>query len=137
MRTLVSTSSSLIAHPRDVGDDDRSRLADARERDDSPRQIKSGHAWIWVRLIGVAFLFKVFESVYQLALQIATISNLMTVASVVGAEPNQQAYRLWIGVVLLAAQIAVFALLTFYFLRKGKAVHKLLMFERRGQAAAN
>ena len=133
MRTLASKSPVLIARPRDIPDEPPLAAPEAQPRERPPAS-KAGTAWIWVRLIGVAFLFKVFETAYDLVIQLGMISNIFTVASVVGAEPNgQQTYRLWIGVVLMAGQIALFALLTYYFLRRGKAVHSMLMFERNGK----
>jgi hypothetical protein len=132
MATFVSRSHSLIARPHSVADETEVPAAASVQRD-RPAASKAGMAWIWVRLIGVAFLFKTLEVAYDLILQLGMISNIFTVASVVGATPGNQTYRLWIGVVLLAAQIIVFGLFTYYLLRKGKAVHSLLMFERNGK----
>jgi len=131
----------------------RSTLADA-ERDRSPPSVgsarspaqplrhtdpasKSGLAWIAVRVIGLLLLSKACVTAYELILQLGVISNIFTAASVLGAQPGEQAYRLWIGVVLMVVQIVVIGFLSYYFLRKGKGVHKLLMFERNGPLRAD
>ncbi len=129
MRTLVSKRHTLIAGPGDFAA--ASPIAAPEVR---PAMTKSGMAWIWVRLIGVAFLFKIFETAYDLVMQLGLISNIFTVASVVGAEPGPQTNRLWIGVVLMAGQVLLYSFLTYYFLRRGRAIHRALMFERNGKS---
>jgi len=135
MRTLVSKRHTLIAGPGDFVAESPVAPPEVAPRE-KPAMTKSGMAWIWVRLIGVAFLFKVFETGYDLVMQLGLISNIFTVASVVGAEPGPQTNRLWIGVVLMSGQFLFFSFLTYYFLRRGRALHRALMFERNGKSSA-
>jgi hypothetical protein len=135
MRTLVSKRHTLIARPGELLPESPVAPPEVQPRE-KPALSKSGLAWVWVRLIGVAFLFKIFETGYDLVMQLGLISNIFTVASVVGAEPGPQTSRLWIGVVLMAGQLLLFCFLTYYFLRRGRAVHRMLMFERNGKPSA-
>src|ERR1043165_8043076 len=136
MRILVSKRHTLIARPGEIVSDSPVAPPDVQPRVERPPISKSGMAWIWVRLIGVAFLFKIFETGYDLVMQLGLISNIFTVASVVGAQPGPQTSRLWIGVVLMAGQLLFYSLLTYYLLRRGKIVHRLLMFERGTKSSA-
>jgi hypothetical protein len=134
MRTLLQKRHTLIAGPGDFAAESPEASPEVQPRE-RLALTKSGMAWVWVRLIGVAFLLKVFETTYDLVMQLGLISNIFTVASVVGAEPGPQTSRLWIGVVLMAGQILFYSLLTYYLLRRGKAVHRTLMFERGNRPA--
>jgi len=99
-----------------------------------PAFSKADAAWITVRFLGVLMFLKVCSIGYDLVVQLGMMFNLFTVASIVGAEPNGQAsFRLWIGVVLMIAQLAVFGLLTYYLLRKGRALHRVFMFTPRAR----
>src|ERR1043165_5194239 len=113
MRTLVSKRHTLIARPGELVGESPIAPPEVVPRE-KPALSKSGMAWIWVRLIGVAFLFKIFETGYDLVMQLGLISNIFTVASVVGAEPGPQTSRLWIGVVLMAGQLLLFCFVTYY-----------------------
>jgi hypothetical protein len=119
MRTSFQERSSIVELPAQ-----RPQVEAIR---DEPAT-KAGVAWIMIRLVGFSFLAQACVSAYQLVIQLGMIFNLFTVASMVGAEPNGQTFRLWIGVVLGAAQIGLFGLLAYYLLRKGRAVHRMLMF---------
>ena len=133
MSTLLEKRHTLIAGPGDFAAESPVPPVQPRDR---LALTKSGMAWVWVRLIGIAFLLKVFETLYDLVMQLGLISNIFTVASVVGAEPGPQTSRLWIGVVLMAGQVLFYSLLTYYLLRRGKIVHRLLMFERGSKSSA-
>jgi hypothetical protein len=92
---------------------------------------KAGVAWVLIRIIGLTFFAQACITAYQLVIQLGMLFNIFTMASALGAEPNGQTMRLWISFFLGAAQFALFALLAYYLLRKGKAVHRLLMFTPR------
>ena len=95
---------------------------------------KADSAWIAIRFLGILVFTKVCGVVYDLVIQLGMIFNLFTVANIVGAEPTGQAsFRLWVGVLLLAAQVAVFGLLSYYLLRKGRGLHRVMMFTPRAR----
>lgn len=91
---------------------------------------KESAGWLTLRIIGLLALGRAFLSLLSVAVDAFNLSKLYTVNyESLAARTEQPILSTWVGLGLGVAQIIFFALFAFYFLRKGRAVHSLLMHE--------
>ncbi|RBP47017.1 hypothetical protein [Arenicella xantha] len=90
-------------------------------------------AWIFVRAFGVYFLVQAFLELFSMGVTSTLLYSLYeivnsstTVATVEKAESN--ILRNWSYFGTYTVQYFVFSVLSFYCLRKGFLIHKLLMY---------
>jgi hypothetical protein len=89
---------------------------------------KDSAAWLALRIIGLLALGRAFLSMLSLAAACLNLLGLRGVTS--NAFAPQTAHLILLPAAALAlAQTIFFALVAYYFLRKGRAIHKLLMHE--------
>ena len=126
MRTSFSEGRTIVELPA------QHPVPEPAPEKSTPPFSKADASWITIRFLGVLTFLKVCAIGYDLVVQLGMMFNLFTVASIVGAEPNGQAsFQLWIGVILMIAQLLVFGLAAYYLLRKGRALHRVFMFTPR------
>lgn len=93
---------------------------------------KASLAWTVLRVLGLLLLGKALVIVSALIVQVASVYNLLTAASIIGARPDEQATpQLWGPVLVVSAESLVVGFLAYYFLRQGASVHRLLLHETR------
>jgi hypothetical protein len=91
---------------------------------------KDSAGWLALRIIGLLALGRAFLSLLSVAVD---VFNLWKLYGVTFESLSSQTQRLilqtWVGIGIALVQSVFFALVAFYFLRRGRAIHKLLMHE--------
>ena len=91
---------------------------------------KDSAGWLALRIIGLLALGRAFLSLLSMAVD---VFNLWKLYGVTSETLTSQAQRLilqtWFGIGIALVQSTFFALVAYYFLRRGRAIHKLLMHE--------
>lgn len=90
-------------------------------------------AWIVVRAFGVYFCAQALIYVLYIASDLTHLSSLYYLADIRPdrAETEIKIFRAWTIFGFHIFQIVVFSLFAYYFLRRGKFFHNLLMYQRR------
>ncbi len=90
-------------------------------------------AWIIVRAFGIYFLVQFFLHLFSLSSVTFTLITLYEIASSsvsLAEKAEMKMIRTWINVGVLSFQLVAFGLLSYYCLRKGAFIHRLLMFRQ-------
>ena len=91
---------------------------------------KDSAGWLALRIIGLLALGRAFLSMLSVAVDILNLRKLYGVnIEAMASQAQRLILQTWIGAGITFMQCIFFALVAFYFLRRGKAVHKLLMHE--------
>jgi len=91
---------------------------------------KDSAAWLVLRTLGLLALGRSCLSLLSMVVDAANLAKLYDAShEPLAARTEQLLLQTWIGLGVALAQAAFFALVAFYFLRKGRAVHTLLMHE--------
>jgi hypothetical protein len=91
---------------------------------------KVSAAWLALRIIGLLALGRACLSLLSMAVDIVNLAKLYGVTyEHLAARTEQLILQTWVGLGVALAQATFFALVAFYFLRKGRAIHTLLMHE--------
>jgi hypothetical protein len=97
---------------------------------------KESAAWLAIRVIGLLLLGECVYQMYGAVVHFVTYEKLSAVAGRyenldMGDQAAHQALRARVDLGIAMIQVAVSAGLAFYLLRRGKAVHSLLMAETK------
>jgi len=65
----------------------------------------------------------------NVAAELLVVQKFYSIQGTVAANVERQIFQSWVSVGMYFAQAVFFAVLSVYFLRKGQAVHRLLMRE--------
>ena len=91
---------------------------------------KDSAGWLALRIIGLLALGRTFLSLLSMAVDAFNLWKLFGVNSETLASQTQRLIlQTWVGIGIALVQSFFFALVAFYFLRRGRAIHKLLMHE--------
>jgi hypothetical protein len=91
---------------------------------------KDSAAWLALRIIGLLALGRAFLSMLSALVDALNLWKLYGVTlEALASQTERLILQTWIGVGLALTQSIFFALVAFYFLRRGRAIHKLLMHE--------
>jgi hypothetical protein len=91
---------------------------------------KDSAGWLALRIIGLLALGRAFLSMLSMAVDILNLWKLYGVAFEAFTSQTQRLIlQTWIGIGVALVQSIFFALVAFYFLRRGRVIHKLLMHE--------
>ncbi len=91
---------------------------------------KDSAAWLALRIIGLLALGRAFLSMLSGAVETFNLWKLYGVTFEAMASQTQRLLlQAWVGIGIALIQCIFFAVVAFYFLRRGRAVHKLLMHE--------
>jgi hypothetical protein len=91
---------------------------------------KDSAGWLALRIIGLLALGRAFLSMLSAAVEIFNLWKLYGVASeALASQTERLIFQAWVGIGIALIQSIFFALVAFYFLRRGRAIHKLLMHE--------
>jgi hypothetical protein len=91
---------------------------------------KDSAAWLAVRIIGLIALGRALLSMFSAVVGIVNVWKLYGVAfEAMASQTDRLILQTWVGTGMALSQSAFFALVAFYFLRRGRSIHKLLMHE--------
>jgi hypothetical protein len=91
---------------------------------------KESAAWLALRIIGLLALGRTFLSLLSGLVEIFNVWRLYGSFSGAMASLTQRLIlQTWVGIGFSLMQAIFFAVVAFYFLRRGRAIHKLLMHE--------
>ena len=91
---------------------------------------KDSAGWLALRIIGLLAIGRAFLSLLSMAVDVFGLWKLYGVTSETLAPQTQRLIlQTWVGIGIALVQSIFFALVAFYFLRRGRAIHKLLMYE--------
>jgi len=91
---------------------------------------KDSAGWLALRIIGLLAIGRAFLSLLSIAVDAFSLWKLYGVTSESLASQTQRLIlQTWVGIEIALVQSIFFALVAFYFLRRGHAIHKLLMHE--------
>ena len=91
---------------------------------------KDAAAWLALRIIGLLALGRALLSLFSTPAEIFYLSKLYGAAFAgLASQTHQMLIQMWVGIGMAFVQSIFFALVAFYFLRRGRAIHKLLMHE--------
>lgn len=91
---------------------------------------KDSAAWLAVRIIGLLALGRSFLSMLSGAVDIINSWKLYGVTSeALASQTERLILQTWLGAGGALTQFIFFALVAFFFLRRGRIIHKLLMHE--------
>jgi len=91
---------------------------------------KDSAGWLALRIIGLLSLGRAFLSLLSMAVDVFNLWKLYGVTSETLASQTQRLiFQTWVGIGIALVQAIFFALVAFYFLCRGRAIHKLLMHE--------
>jgi predicted membrane protein len=91
---------------------------------------KDSAAWLALRIIGLLALGRAFLSMLSALVDALNLWKLYGVTfEALASQTERLILQTWIGVGFALTQSIFFALVAFYFLRRGRAIHKLLMHE--------
>jgi hypothetical protein len=98
---------------------------------------KDSAGWLALRILGLLALGRAFLSILSVLVDIANLLKLYAVASdSLAARTAALILQTQVAAGVAFVQVVFFALVAFYFLRRGRLVHKLLMHESARSAAA-
>jgi hypothetical protein len=90
---------------------------------------KESAAWLVVRTIGLVLVGEACFLLYGVGAQAFALIKLEQIDGALTSAADREALRVWVDVAITTAQVLIIGLVAFYFLRKGKAVHRMLMRE--------
>jgi hypothetical protein len=91
---------------------------------------KDSAGWLALRILGLLALGRVFLSMLSAIVDMANLWKLYGVTSAsLAAQMERLILQTWVGIGIALVQCIFFAVVAFYFLRRGRAIHKLLMHE--------
>jgi hypothetical protein len=91
---------------------------------------KDSAAWLALRIIGLLALGRAFLCMLSVAVDVLNLWKLYGVnLDAIASQTQRLILQTWVGVGIAFVQSIFFGLVAFYFLRKGRAIHKLLMHE--------
>ena len=91
---------------------------------------KDSAGWLAIRILGLLALGRVFLSMLSAIVDMANLLKLYGVTSEsLAAQMERLILQTWVGIGIAFMQCIFFAVVAFYFLRRGRAIHKLLMHE--------
>ncbi|OOG52155.1 hypothetical protein B0E48_16730 [Rhodanobacter sp. C03] len=91
---------------------------------------KDSAAWLALRIIGLLALGRAFLSLLSGVVETFNVWKLYGATVEAMASLTQRLIlQAWVGIGIALMQCIFFAVVAFYFLRRGRAVHKLLMHE--------
>ena len=90
---------------------------------------KESAAWLVLRVIGLLLLGQTLYLLVAASVHVVTAEKMGSIAGDLAAQAERQALRAWVDTGVVLAQATLTGALSFYFLRRGKALHKLLMKE--------
>ena len=91
---------------------------------------KDSAAWLALRIIGLLALGRAFLSMLSGVAETLNVWRLYGVTSEALASVTQRIIlQTWVGIGIALMQSIFFAVVAFYFLRRGRVIHKLLMHE--------
>ena len=92
---------------------------------------KEAAAWLAVRIIGLLLLGATLCELFGTLVHVVTAEKLSNITGNLAPQAERQALRAWVDTGISLARAAFLGALAFYFLRKGKALHRLLMWETK------
>jgi hypothetical protein len=90
---------------------------------------KESASWLVIRVIGLAMLGYCVMLLVDIASQLLVLQKLYTIEGSLAAKAEQNIVSAWVRTGFTSVQLMVAALLSFYFLRRGRTVHRWLMRE--------
>ena len=91
---------------------------------------KDSAAWLALRIIGLLALGRAFLSLFSGIVETLNVWRLYgTISEAMASLTQRLILQTWLGIGLALMQCIFFAVVAFYFLRRGRAIHKLLMHE--------
>ena len=91
---------------------------------------KDSAGWLALRIIGLLAIGRAFLSLLSIAVEVFSLWKLYGVSSGSLASQTQRLIlQTWVGIGMALVESIFFALVAFYFIRRGRAIHKLLMHE--------
>lgn len=112
-----------------------SRLASAGRRSRLSFNVRSqmnknSAAWLALRIIGLLALGRAFLSLLSGVAETFNVWRLHgTISEAMASLTQRLILQTWVGIGIALMQCIFFAVVAFYFLRRGRAIHKLLMHE--------
>lgn len=91
-------------------------------------------AWVVVRALGIYFAGQVFISSFYVATMITGILELIEKSKIRPAI-KEEIVEAWANVAYIGVELLVFLFLAYYCLRRGKHIHRLLIFRRNDKDA--
>ena len=90
---------------------------------------KESAAWLVLRVIGLLLLGQTFYLLFEAMVHVVTAEKMSSIAGSLAEQAERQAMRAWVDTGVSLAEALVTGALCFYFLRRGKTLHKALMRE--------
>jgi hypothetical protein len=90
---------------------------------------KESAAWLVLRVIGLLLLGQTLYLLFAASVHVMTAEKMGSITGTLAEQAERQAVRAWVDTGMAVAQAILSGALSFYFLRKGKVLHKLLMKE--------
>ena len=90
---------------------------------------KESAAWLAIRIIGLVSLGETLLLLVNVATELVALQKFYGMVDPAAANIERYIIQSWVMAGLYFAEAAFFAGLSVYFLRKGQAVHRLLMRE--------
>jgi len=90
---------------------------------------KESAAWLTIRIFGLLALGEALLMLVNVAAELLVLQKFYSIQGTVAANIERQIFQSWVTLSTYFAQAVFFAALSVYFLRKGQAVHRLLMRE--------
>ena len=90
---------------------------------------KESGSWLVIRTIGLVLAGQALLLLYGVCVQIVVASKLDAIGGSLAAAADREALRFWVNTAISALQTVVLGVLAFYFLCRGKVVHRMLMRE--------
>jgi hypothetical protein len=90
---------------------------------------KESAAWLVIRTLGLLALGEALLKLVNVAAELLVVQEFYGIQGAVAASVERQIFQSWVSVGMYFAQAVFFSALSMYFLRKGEAVHRLLMRE--------
>lgn len=96
---------------------------------------KEAVAWLILRVMGLLLLAATVCLIFETLVHFITAQKLSDISATSGfsddlvSQAERQALRTWVDMSISLVKVAIAGGLSFHFLRKGKALQKLLMWE--------
>ena len=90
---------------------------------------KENIAWVFVRAVGVYFSAQALLNIFSLGTLYFHISTLYDISNT-RIETEGYIIQAWVNLGFTGLEFLLFLFLAYYCLRKGKFVHKLLMYSK-------
>ena len=92
---------------------------------------KEAAAWLALRIMGLLLLGGALCQLLEAVAHVVTAERLSSITGNLASQAERLASRTWIDASILFVRAALLGVLAFYFLRKGRAVHRMLMWETK------